>query len=354
MMKNTVLIIDDNTALCENTEEILQLAGYKTWIAPNGKEGLELALLHKPDLILCDIMMPVLDGYGVLRALRNNEETVNLPFVFMTAKADKTDFRKGMDLGADDYLTKPFTGDDLLGVVQARLNRSVLKNNGLLNTQMESSCCRGHDEYQNDLDFLTEHRTIKLLRKKDMLFMEGDSSSFLFFTMSGKIKVFKSNALGKEYIVHIYGAGDFLGYSSLLEDGLHRESAMAIENSEIALIPREDFCKLLYSNSDVAIRFVKLLSVRYSEAEDKLLKLAYSSARRRVADAILYLSRKYMEKGKSETFFKLRRENISSLSGITPESVSRNLTNFREEGLIEIMDGMIKVSNLKKMELLKD
>ena len=353
-MNNTILIIDDNEDLCENTEEILMLAGYKTFTAINGKEGIESALLNKPDLILCDIMMPVLDGYGVLRAVRSNPELSNLPFVFMTAKADKTDFRKGMDLGADDYFTKPFSGDDLLSIVHARLTRSRIPYKTDESNANEASCCNSNMGFQDDLDVLAEHRTIKMLRKRDILFMEGDSSSFLFFIVSGKVKIFKSNTSGKEYIIHIYKDGDFLGYSSLLENGKHKESAMAIENSEIALIPKQDFCKLLYSNNDVAIRFVKLLSSQYSEVEDKLLKLAYSSARRRVADAILYLSNKYMTEGKEELSFTLGRENISALSGITPESVSRNLTDFREEGLIEIVNGVIKVSNLKKIEKLKD
>src|ERR1035437_6563147 len=123
-MSNTILSIEDNKDMRENTNEILQLAGYTTHSADDGKHGLELAHKHKPDLILCDIMMPELDGYGVIRALENIPEMVGVPFVFMTAKSEKSDFRKGMDLGADDYLTKPFNGADLLKVVSARLRKS--------------------------------------------------------------------------------------------------------------------------------------------------------------------------------------------------------------------------------------
>ena len=123
---NAILIIDDSSDMRENANELLELAGYKTYTATNGKEGLDLARKHKPDLILCDIMMPELDGYGVLRALENIPEMVSTPFVFLTAKAERTDFRKGMDLGADDYITKPFSGDDLLRVVSARLKKSLL------------------------------------------------------------------------------------------------------------------------------------------------------------------------------------------------------------------------------------
>ncbi|HEX3079470.1 MAG TPA: response regulator, partial [Puia sp.] len=107
-MSSSVLVIDDNKDIRENTAEILDLAGYKTFTAENGKKGVEIALREKPSLIVCDIMMPELDGYGVLHLIRKNPETEHLPFIFLTAKSERTDFRKGMDMGADDYITKPF------------------------------------------------------------------------------------------------------------------------------------------------------------------------------------------------------------------------------------------------------
>jgi CheY-like chemotaxis protein len=103
-----ILLIEDNADVRENTDEILSLAGYNVVTAPNGKNGVELAMQEKPDLIICDIMMPELDGYGVLHILSKKDETAGIPFIFLTAKTEKTDIRKGMNLGADDYLTKPF------------------------------------------------------------------------------------------------------------------------------------------------------------------------------------------------------------------------------------------------------
>ena len=122
-MSASILIIEDSGEIRENTAELLELAGYDVTTAVNGKDGLEQARKIQPDLILCDIMMPELDGYGVLRALENIPELTGTPFIFFTAKSEKSDFRAGMDLGADDYLTKPFTGDDLLRVVSARLKK---------------------------------------------------------------------------------------------------------------------------------------------------------------------------------------------------------------------------------------
>jgi CheY-like chemotaxis protein len=124
-----ILVIDDNTDIRENTAEILTLAGYETNTAENGKRGVEIAIKEKPDLIVCDIMMPELDGYGVLHMLRKNPETEHIPFIFLTAKAERSDFRKGMEMGADDYITKPFDDLELLKAVEIRLKKiSILQS----------------------------------------------------------------------------------------------------------------------------------------------------------------------------------------------------------------------------------
>jgi CheY-like chemotaxis protein len=118
-----ILLIEDNDDIRENTAEILALAQYDVITAINGKECLELALKEKPDLIVCDIMMPILDGYGVLHLLSKNEETSSIPFIFLTAKADQIDFRKGMEMGVDDYVTKPFDDIQLLNAIEVRLKK---------------------------------------------------------------------------------------------------------------------------------------------------------------------------------------------------------------------------------------
>ena len=107
----TILLIEDNKDVRENTAEILELANYKVLQAENGKIGVELAQQKIPDLIICDIMMPVLDGYGVIHLLNKSQQTAGIPFIFLTAKSERSDFRKGMEMGADDYISKPF--DDI-------------------------------------------------------------------------------------------------------------------------------------------------------------------------------------------------------------------------------------------------
>ncbi|MEH2086541.1 hybrid sensor histidine kinase/response regulator [Nostoc sp.] len=123
---NTILIIEDEPQVRGNIQEILQLSDFETLIAANGKIGLEIAQAKLPDLIICDIMMPELDGYSVLSALRKNEATINIPLIFVTAKAERSDFRQGMNFGADDYLTKPFTPEELLNAIASRLDKHAL------------------------------------------------------------------------------------------------------------------------------------------------------------------------------------------------------------------------------------
>ena len=117
MSKKRILVIEDNQEVRENLEEILELYGYDVTSAEDGKVGVDKAIEMLPDLILCDVMMPRLDGFGVLNILSKRRETASIPFIFLTAKAEKSDFRRGMNLGADDYIAKPFYKDELLSVL---------------------------------------------------------------------------------------------------------------------------------------------------------------------------------------------------------------------------------------------
>ncbi|OLP17875.1 hypothetical protein BST81_12510 [Leptolyngbya sp. 'hensonii'] len=116
-----ILVIEDDANIRSNIVEMLEDEGYKVLEAQNGAVGVQLAQVHLPDLILCDVMMPEIDGYGVLKILRQTPSTALIPFVYVTAKTDKSDLRQGMNLGADDYLTKPFTRLELLDAITARL-----------------------------------------------------------------------------------------------------------------------------------------------------------------------------------------------------------------------------------------
>src|SRR5437764_1763581 len=144
-MEKTILVIDDNKDIRENTAEILELAGYKAITAENGKQGVELAVKEKPSVIVCDIMMPELDGYGVLHLLRKNQQTQYIPFIFLTAKTERGDFRKGMEMGADDYITKPFEDIELLNAVEVRFKKYEILE------QKYSSSPQGINQFLKDI-----------------------------------------------------------------------------------------------------------------------------------------------------------------------------------------------------------
>jgi DNA-binding NarL/FixJ family response regulator len=121
----TILVIEDEPEMRRNLTTILRLEKFHPLPAANGRVGVQLAKTEKPDLILCDVMMTEMDGYGVIAALRADAETVTIPFIFLTAKGEKPDIRTGMNLGADDYLTKPVAKADLLAAIRSRLERAV-------------------------------------------------------------------------------------------------------------------------------------------------------------------------------------------------------------------------------------
>jgi len=343
-----ILLIEDNDEIRENTAEILELSNYKVITAENGKRGVELAMGNKPDLIVCDIMMPVLDGYGVLMTLQKNTDTQNIPFIFLTAKAERNDFRKGMELGADDYITKPFEGSELLNAIESRLRKT-----DLLKQELQTGV-EGVDQLlfasgRESLKSLTEGRNIIKYKKKQQVYSEGNRPTRLFYVQKGKIKTFKTNEYGKELIIGLYNEGDFLGYTALLETTAYHETAEALEDSELAIIPREDFEQLVYSSKEIAQKFIKLLVKNVSEKENQLLGIAYNSLRKKVAEALVTLKTKF--KGSNENFsIDISRENLASIAGTATESLIRTLTDFRSEKIIDIVDGNIKILNEKKLE----
>ena len=118
-----ILLVEDNIAIRENTTELLELAHYEVIAASNGQEGLDMAVREKPDLILCDIMMPEIDGYHFLEILRSKSIFRTTPFLFFTASAEQSEIRKGLEAGANDYITKPFDADQLIELVVKYVGR---------------------------------------------------------------------------------------------------------------------------------------------------------------------------------------------------------------------------------------
>ncbi|HZI25048.1 MAG TPA: response regulator [Chryseolinea sp.] len=341
-----ILLIEDNLEVRENTAEILSLANYDVVTAENGKIGVDLAQKEKPDLIICDIMMPELDGYGVLHIVSKNPQTANIPFIFLTAKTEKTDIRKGMNLGADDYLTKPFDDTDLLNAIESRLRK-----NAMLQKQYEVTP-EGLDNFIRDakqvlnIRDLGQDKKVKAYKKKTEIFSEGDMPLNVFFVKSGNIKTFKSHPDGKELIINLYTTNDFFGFEPILENENYNESAVAMQDSELVVIPRHDFMQMIQTHPDVSKSFINLLCKKVVEREKQLLNLAYNSVRQRTAEALL----KSETLKDSKSVISISREDLAKMVGTASESVIRVLSDFKDEGLIEVEGGKIKILQRSKLE----
>ena len=341
-----ILLIEDNLEVRENTEEILSLANYNVLTAPNGKIGVELAQQEKPDLIICDIMMPELDGYGVLHILSKKDETARIPFIFLTAKTEKTDIRKGMALGADDYLTKPFDDTDLLNAIEVRLRKNAMQQR-----QYEVSA-EGLDNFIKDaqqvlnLKDLGKDKKVKVLKKKTEVFAEGDMPLNVYFVKSGNVKTFKSNPDGKELIMNLYVPNDFFGFEAILENSNYKESAVTMQDTELVTIPRHDFMLMIQNHPDVSKSFISLLCKKVAEREVQLLNLAYNSVRQRTAEALL----KAETLKDSKSVIAISRDDLAKMVGTAAESVIRVLSDFKDEGLIETEGGKIKILQPAKLE----
>jgi CRP-like cAMP-binding protein/CheY-like chemotaxis protein len=343
----TILLIEDDAFIRENTAELLTLAGYAVRAAENGKLGVALALAEKPDLVVCDIMMPVLDGYGVLQIFNQNAQLAGVPFIFLTAKTERTDQRRGMELGADDYLTKPFSETELLSAISGRLARfQHLKPDYDLRTG-------GLDEFLDDaravgqLVGLSADRRAHAVRRKQDIYNEGDEPARVYFVQSGRIKTVKTTDGGKELITGLYGPGEFFGYLALLEHTTHGDSAVALDDAELIYIPADDFRQLLLRNYEVGQQFIRLLAGRVREREQQLLAMAYDSIRRRVADTLLHLYAQTSDDPAAS--IQLARDDMAAMVGTAPESLIRTLSEFNHSGLIELTPKNIRVVQPEKL-----
>jgi len=348
-----ILVIEDNKDILENTAELLQLSHYQVLIASNGKEGVEQAIKNKPDLILCDIMMPGLDGYGVLHMLQNNPELQHIPFIFLTAKTEPSEIRKGMSLGADDFITKPFDTADLLKTIENRLRKLDL---------IRQRIAWGIDGVNEIISFAGGEKVLKQFvggRSVDRykigqrIFSEGDHALWLYYMQSGKAKLFKLNEAGKELILKIVKEGEFFGYVALLEDAVYKEYANALEDCEVIAVSKNEFETLIHTNAEVSRLFSKLLAGDVSKKEEQLLHIAYNSLRRKVADALLMLKERFKDQP-GEFTIHISRENLAAVAGTATESLIRTLTDFKAEKLIDIKDSNITILNENKLRNFKN
>ncbi len=342
--KKKILIIEDQEDVRENIAELLDLSNYEPITASNGKDGVKKALEIKPNLILCDIMMPEMDGYEVIYLIGKNPEIASIPFIFLTAKSEMSDFRKGMNLGADDYITKPYEEMELLSAIERRLEKY----------DKLSAKSEFHDFLQNarrydELKDLEKNSKTRVFKKKDIIYRQGDFASYAYKIVKGKIKTYQINEDGKEFIIDILKDGDFLGENALIQDTDRTEFAQALDETELSLIPRKDFQDLVFQNREVSAQFIKMLSQNLLAKEHNLMEMAYDTVRKRTADSLMKLYNTYKDQAQDEVTFEVTRADLASMVGTATESVIRILSEFKKDGLIKIEGGSIQI--LKPDEL---
>ncbi|HEY1056778.1 MAG TPA: response regulator [Emticicia sp.] len=342
-----VLVIEDNADLLENISELLSLSNYTVLSANNGVEGIRIAINEKPDLVICDIMMPQLDGYGVFHAIQRHEDLQQIPFIFLTAKSDSGEVRKAMSLGADDYIMKPFDQTDLLSTVENRL-KIAEKRNHFIEEKFKEHHYQDEDSNQALQKFISDRDSL-YFKKKQQIYKEGYRATKLFYVLKGKVKIFKINESGKELIVRIVGSQEFFGLAPLFENSVYKENAEAVEETEIIALPKKEFEELILSHPQVSKKFINMLAMEVAEKEEQLVHVAYNSLRKKVATALLMVYEKYKDDHQNCSI-QLSRENLAALAGTATESMIRTLTEFKSEKLIDIHDGRINILNVKKLE----
>jgi CheY-like chemotaxis protein/CRP-like cAMP-binding protein len=349
-----ILLIEDDIVVRENTAELLELANYKVITAADGKIGVSEAKKHLPDLIICDIMMPELNGYGVLQILSKEKSTKQIPFIFLSAKTERKDIRKGMDLGADDYLTKPFDESEIFSAIESRFAKVAIYNENIA-LKSDADLINYSENEIKTLDHLKNYFTDNVeafsFNPSEIIYCEGDNSNYVYLIYKGVVKTYKIDEQGKELITSLNNEDDFFGFTSFTHNIPYQESAAAIEDTKAFRLSKSELQNILEKNHTVTLELIDYLSDNVSEIKEHLLEMAYSSVRKKTASTILQFSQK-IKKNENENP-KISRSDLASIAGIATETFIRTLSDFKKEGIIDIEGRNIKIINIEKLKKVK-
>ncbi len=341
-MTKKILLIEDDMTVRENTAEILELSNYKVQTASDGQKGVEEALRFNPDIIVCDIMMPELDGYGVLENLSRNPKTQYIPFIFLSAKTDHKDIRKGMDLGADDYLTKPFEEEELISAIESRLAKTAILNNRR-DQQQQKSNLRNFDDLKNHL----KSYELKSYETSEVVYDSYKGTNHFYMVEKGVVKTYLIDENGKELITSLYKTDDVFGDFTFKQNA-SKEVAECLEPTQLYCIPKTDFKRFLDSNTKMLYDIIDVLDHNLQDTKNQLLDMAYSSVKRKTAQTIILFTER-LKRNKLRQI-RISRADLAAVAGIAQESLIRTLSKLKKEGLIEIEGRNIKVLDFEKLE----
>ena len=315
-MKNTILIIEDNDTIRLNTTTFLENANYKVLQAANGKAGLKMAQ-KAPDLIICDIMMPKMNGYSLLFMLNKNPQIANIPFLFLTSKyeSDKT---------------KSSNTEILIAI------RHLLENR-VKELTIKSKCLKNLEKLVNEIDSNEENKastTFKLInyKKKEIIYYEGTNADGLYLILKGHIKTINLGADGTEIFTGIYGREEFLGTRAVLANISYLETSETIDETTVCFIPSEKIYQLINLSNNHRERLINLLSQNVPALEVDLSLLTKNAVRTRMAGVLLRLATPTPE---TNFGVEISDKHLAALMGMTVETVKLTLQDFKLEGIIK-------------------
>jgi len=317
-----LLIIEDNTDIRENTASILEMAGYEVFTASNGREGIDEARRSKPDLVVCDVMMPELDGFGVLHIFRKDPKYWDIPFIFLTAKSERADFRKGMDMGADDFVSKPFMAMELLASIESRLEK--VSNNracGIFSLEKNDIEMK---EWVQKLFSIPKVKRFSVKRKTNII-QKGNLPQQLFLVERGIVKAFSTHHSGKILISDLYFKGDIIGLPNLVSKRTYPFSAESVSEVELAAITVQDLIEY-FGNQPKDLEIVShFLGIELEKKESQFLDMAYTPMKERVENLMQSLEQKLEDINMEGISSYFTREELAQMVGTATESLIRVL-----------------------------
>ena len=348
-----ILLIEDDETVRENTAELLDLGGYEVITASNGKIGIDSAKKHRPDLIICDIMMPELNGYGVLQILSKNSTLNSIPFIFLSAKTDTLDIRKGMNLGADDYLTKPYDESELFSAIESRLEKVANQHKIVQEetSQVIDTIDDGLKTLKDLQNYFNKNAEKVFFGENEIIYYEGNKSNHIFLIESGVVKTHKTDEQGKELITALYRENDFFGFSSFSKDIPYQEIATAVEETKAYKLTKSELKDVIKNNFSLSLKLIDYVTNNIIEVNEHLLEMAYSSVRKKTAHSILEFSKK--EKNQTKKSINISRSDLASIAGIATETFIRTISDFKKEGIIDVKGRNIQILDMDKLKKLR-
>lgn len=344
-----ILLIEASKDVRNSMSDILKMAGYEVVEAMDGKAGFASAVSEVPDLIICDVLIPVLDGYGVLKLVSHERVLSSIPFIMLTNKTEWREMRKLMVLGADDYLHRDADSSELLLAVEAQLAKS---------NRMKADYVamgNGHNDKDSNLKnisllhFVNNTRDKRTFKKKQTVFSEGERNGYLYFVLKGSVKCYVTSDQGKELITDIFTEGDFFGFYSLISGLPHADTAEAMSETELILIPKKEFTEVMEKDSTLSKEFSDILNKQVADRDEVLISIAYDSARKRVANGILKVLEKFKKNTGEDNTISIGRTDLGNICGVTKESTIRILSDLKDEKLIDIKDNKIIILQQEKL-----